>query len=42
MREHKSLFRVVYDSLIEGREREAQRAIREYLKHRTPRPEWRD
>ena len=36
MSERRSLFRIVYDSLIEGREREAQRAIREYLKHQTP------
>lgn len=34
MTERKTLFRRVYDSMIEGRTHEAQRMITEYLKTR--------
>jgi hypothetical protein len=41
MTERKRLFRRVFESMIEGRARQAQRYITEYLKNRPVETEWR-
>lgn len=41
MQERTTLFRRVFESMIEGRTRQAQRHITEYLRARPVKDEWR-